>query len=99
MSRGNLVSYQKYLLLKDHTKRLGGELTEVKKELEKKEAERVRVQCKLTDICSDIWDLAKKYQVPTDAEGCLNEEQATLWRIVAKLEAKKRADDGITKDT
>ena len=49
------------------------------------EAERIRVQHKLTDICGDIWDYAKRYQLSMDAEGILNEERATLRRIIEKL--------------
>ena len=49
------------------------------------EEERARVQGKLTDICSDIWDLARHYRVSTEAKGHWNEERATLHRIIAIL--------------
>ena len=57
-------------------------------ELVESEEERRRVQCKLTDICGDIWDYASRYQLSMNAKGILNEERATLRRIVSVLELK-----------
>lgn len=49
------------------------------------EKERARVQCKLTDICSDIWDAARRHDVTIKAGGRFTEERATLRRILTKL--------------
>ncbi len=61
-------------------------ITRLGKELRELEAERARVQRKLTDICGDIWDAARRYGIDdTSASEFFVEDRATLRRIFARL--------------
>lgn len=63
-------------------------ITRLEKELAEKEEERRQTQCKLTDICSDVWDAADDYGVEDKSRTeFFVAERATLRRILIKLKS------------
>ncbi len=61
------------------------------------EAERARVLGKLTELCSDIWDASKRYDVGTQPDGVYNEERSTLRRLLKLVEKAKLSESTVEK--